>query len=49
MSYIGNIRPEREAKKLILERLEREIIGLGGEDVDHSNNLSALAVMRQVL
>ena len=46
---LATAKAEREADKLTVERLEREIIGLGGKDVDHSNNSSELAVMRQVL
>ena len=49
MADIATTKSDRESDKLTLKKLEREIISLGGKDVDWSNNSSELAVMIQVL
>ena len=52
MAFVADLsttKSEREANKITVERLEREIIGLGGKDADHSNNSSDLDVIRQVV
>ena len=49
MDDIVTSKDDRESYNFTVERLEREIIGLDGKYVDHGNNSSELAVMRQVL
>ena len=48
MSDIATAKAEREPDNLTVERLELDIIALGGKDVYHNNNSSDMAVMIQV-
>ena len=49
MAYIATAKDETEYDKLTVERLERKNFGLGGKDVDNSNNSYDIYIVRQVL